>query len=152
MKKRQLFYLLFFIQFFSCQSPVKTGIVTSSFNVANSKENGVFIAEYIPEINKFYVGQKELQIDNVWVENQWMYKNYNRDIKKLDSKQGYVKFKNPDLDIFEIKFKCNGKQNGITGNKLSFDLNEYPETLTLNFMTENRTVKEIVLNRKKQTK
>ena len=148
-KYKLLTLLLLFIQFYSCQSPVKTGIVTSSFNVADSKEKGVYIAEYIPEIKKFNIGKTELRIDKVWIEKQWLFKNYNREIEILDSEQGYVKFENTDTDIYEIKFKYQGKENGITGNKLSFLPNEYSDVLTLNFMNGNEIVKEIILRKKK---
>ncbi len=148
MKKSQIFYAFCFILYFSCQSPVKTWVVKSSFDVVDSKEKGVFFAEYIPEIKEFNLGKKELIIDNVWVENLWQYKNYNRDIDILDSKQGLVKFENPDTDIYEIEFTYDSVKNGITGNKLSFKLNEYPDTLILNFMYENKIEQKIVLNKK----
>ena len=151
MNRGQIIYFLLLVQFLSCQSPVKTYVVTSSFDIADSKENDVFIAEYIPEINEFNYGKEQLIIDKIWVENLWQYINYNRDIEKLDSERGYVKFENVDTDLFEIKFTIDGKENGISGNKLTFQRNKYPDSLTLNFMKKDKIVRKIKLNKTNRT-
>lgn len=105
MKTTHLNISIFFISLLisSCVSPVKTNILQSSFDVKQSKTNGVFVAEYIPSKNELNFKEQSFYIQQVWVEHYWMYKNIEGDIEMSDSKMGFVKFTD-DADIFSINF------------------------------------------------
>lgn len=125
----------------SCQSPIKTGVLKSSFNISESKKNGVFIAKYIPSIPTIDVENKVIEIDQIWIEYFWEYKNQNKEILKKSTYHGLVKLKN-DVDIFDIKISVNGIENGITGRKLSFPCAEIKDTLIVLFQGD----KEITMS------
>ena len=145
MKNFAILFIIPIILCTFCQSPVKTGVIQSSFNIKASKERGVFVNQYIPDTSFVNLGEYNLQIQEVWVEFCWEYINQNREIRKLDSKNGYIKFKDPDTDLFEIEFTYTGKKNGILGNKLSFNMNEYPDTLKLTFSNKSQINNEVIL-------
>ncbi len=145
MKRLYILFIIPIVLCVFCQSPVKTGVIQSSYNISASKERGVFVNQYIPDTSVVNLDKNKLQIQEVWVEFFWEYINQNREIRILDSKYGYVKFKDPDTDLFEIEFTYTGKTNGILGNKLSFNFDEYPDTLKLTFSNKNQINNEVVL-------
>lgn len=145
MKKVLLFLVIIIC---SCEAPVKTGVIQSSFNIKQSKDLGVYVNEYIPSEKIFKLGDKQYEIEQVWIEYLWGYKNIKKDIDiHSEDISAYLKFKG-DVDLFDIKFDYMGKKSGITGGKLIFDLNEYPEVLNITFKDDNSNQKEIILRKK----
>lgn len=133
--------LLIFILtvFLNCDTSVKTNVLQSSFDVNQSKSKGVFIAEYIPSVKGLNFKNQSFNIQQVWIEHYWMYESLNKEIKIKDEKQGYIRLKNDD-DIHKIAFLYNNKKNGITGNKLCFDIPNIKDTLVFKFYFEKDTI------------
>ncbi len=132
---------------FGCTSVVKTNVIQSSFDVNQSKENGVFVDEYIPLRKVFVLGDEEINIQEAWVEHYWEYKNQKKEIKKKDGTEGYIKIETEATDLFDVRFISNNKKNGISGNKLTFEPMPNIDTLTLSFYNDTDTV-EILLIKK----
>jgi hypothetical protein len=124
----------------SCIDLVKTNVLQSSFDVEQSKANGVYVAEYIPSKNDLNFKNQSSYIQQVWIEHNWVYKNQNKDIEIENSQAGYIKLKN-DEDIFTIDFiRDNEKNGGITGRKLFFNISEIKDTLSFKFYLGNDTI------------
>lgn len=131
--------VLLSLLFVECNSYVKTDVLQSSFDISQSKINDVFVAEYVPSEKKLGFSNKTFYIQEVWVENYWVYKNLDKDIEVKKGQQGYIKLKN-DNDIYELGFLFNNRKSGITGNKLCFEISKILDTFSLKFYFNKDTL------------
>ncbi len=70
-KKRTDVALLFSLFLVSCGTPHGRQV---SGSIADSKEKGIFICEYIPMTNPLKINDTiKLEIDEAWLESQWQY-------------------------------------------------------------------------------
>lgn len=147
-KTSTLFIIItvFTISFFCCKGPVKTNVITSSFNIKESKDKNVFIFQYLPNQTGFQFKEGDsLIIEEIWVEKNWKYKDLNENIEILNSKQGFIKLNN--VNLFDLEVTCNNVKTGISGNKLSFKLDNYSDHLSLVFTLKDNIKKEIILSK-----
>lgn len=151
MKHRLIIFHTFLIVIvlvnFGCTSIVKTNVIQSSYDIKQSKELGVFVQEYVPIKNVFILGDKEVNIKEVWEEYYWIYKNQKREIEKKDNIEGYVKIDTETSDLFDINFIFNSRKNGISGNKLTFEPTDDIDTLTFFFYNKKDTVEVVLVKR-----
>lgn len=134
-------YLIIIILFFgSCKSPVKTNIIQSSFDIKQSKTNGVFVAEYVPSTKVLEFNGQGYYIQQVWIEHPWLYKDQKRNLEIRKSVRGFIKLENDD-NIFDLNFiRDDLKSGGIMGRKLFFNISELQDTLSFQFYLNNDTI------------
>ncbi len=149
MKRNILLVLVSYLSFGCNESVIKTNVPKSSYNIAHSKENKVFITSYKPTSSLLKFNNATHEIDEVWVEYLWSYNDLNKNILKESEKNIYLKFKNDNLDVYDFDL-LNGldfsKKGGVTGNKLTLKVKEIADTLKFGLVYKNDT---IIINLKK---
>jgi hypothetical protein len=134
---------IFITLFISCNNNFKTNVPQSSFDIKQSKEKEVFISEYIPSITILNFNEKIVKIKCVWSEHLWSYSNFNKEINKEIGANGYIKFQNNDIDIYEFSILY-GKdflyKGGITDNKLSFNSNTTNNNIQIKIIHKTDTI------------
>jgi len=138
-----IFFIVTYLHLSGCQSPIKTNVILSSFDIKESKANGVFVAEYIPSTMKLNFKGQSFYIQQVWIEHYWLYLDQMKNIETRKSIRGFIKLKN-DENIFDLNFICNNKNGGITGGKLFFEISEPKDTLHFKFYINNDTIPVIM--------
>ncbi|MCB0644361.1 MAG: hypothetical protein KDC44_22105 [Phaeodactylibacter sp.] len=128
--------ILCFMVFSSCDGVVKTGVIMSSYSINDAKAKKVFSREYRPIPSRLFSQDDSIYIEEVWVENLWLYKDVKKEIKKLNQFNGYVRLTS-NIDLFSIKFHYSDKESGVSGKKLTFSLPNYPDTIKTEFVIEN---------------
>lgn len=149
MKITILIVLVSYLSFGCNESVVKTNVPQSSYNIAHSKENKVFITSYKPMPSLLKFNDATHEIDEVWVEYLWSYKDLDKNVLKESEKNIYLKFKDDNLDIYDFDL-LNGldfsKKGGVTGNKLTLKVEEITDFLKFGLVHKKDT---IIINLKK---
>ncbi|MGH1519538.1 hypothetical protein [Chryseobacterium sp. JK1] len=71
----------------------------ASGSVAESKNNKVFLKEFIPQ-NRIIDSLEDYAIDECWLEQRWNYKNSNLDINKLSGYRLVLKVNKKSKNVF----------------------------------------------------
>jgi hypothetical protein len=140
------YFLFILIPICGCKGLVKTGVISPSYDIKQSKEIGVFINEYIPTQTKFSLDGKEYTIIEAWEENYWYYRNQWRDIEKMDGSEGLIKL-NSDSIYYDVlhNISCYCK-NGLKDNygsstgKLTFEPVPKRDSLNIVFFSKTDSV------------
>lgn len=90
----------------------KTNIAKHNLFISKSKEDNVFVSEYIPSINNFSIGNHNYKIENSWVENSWEY-DKNKEIIKLNELNFIIKFDSSVDNLISSNIKIDNESNGI---------------------------------------
>lgn len=142
MKKYIVIILVGFL-FIGCKkSIVKTNIPQSSYNINESKEKKVFLASYKP-ISNFLKFSDTIVIEEIWLEYLWYYTDINRNISKETEINGFVKFKDENLDVYDFELSYGSgfrKKGGISGNKLTFGIDWIPDNLKIAIAYKKDTI------------
>lgn len=134
------FLIFMCLLFNSCQGPVKTNVLQTSFDVEQSKANGVFVAEYETSQNELEFYNQSYYIQQVWMEYYWVYKDQRRNIEMDKSMRGLIKFKN-DSNLLELNFiRDSIISGGYSHGKLFFHIPEIRDSLSFEFYLDNDTI------------
>lgn len=120
---------------FGCKNGiVKTGVLMSSYNIEQSKSLGVFKCEYIPSKKHIDIGNKEFDLEEVWVEHYWSYLNQKREIERRNSTRGLIKINGEEIEAGLVSYENN--KSGVTDKKITLRSLNNQDTIEITFHGE----------------